>query len=176
MNKSLRWKILAIFGVVALCVWTVYPPAEKVRLGLDLKGGVHLVLRVQTDDALRLETETAMERLREELVKGGVANVAATALAVDAFQISGVPPNQDALVRQAATEIEATYNRESGAGGSYTFRMKPNIAEPAAPGDCGAGTAHDRAARERAWRGRADRGADRAVRIRSWCSCPVSAT
>jgi preprotein translocase subunit SecD len=127
MNKSLRWKILAIIGVVALCLWTVYPPAQKVRLGLDLKGGVHLVLRVQTDDALRLETETAMERLREELVKGGVANATATALAVDAFQISGVPPNQDALVRQVATEIEATYNRESGAGGSYTFRMKPNI-------------------------------------------------
>ena len=127
MNKSLRWKILAILGVVALCLWTVYPPAQKVRLGLDLKGGVHLVLRVQTDDALRLETETAMERLREELVKGGVANVTATALAVDAFQISGVPPNQDALVRQVATEIEATYNRESGAGGAYTFRMKPNI-------------------------------------------------
>jgi preprotein translocase subunit SecD len=127
MNKSLRWKILAIVGVVALCVWTVYPPSQKVRLGLDLKGGVHLVLRVQTDDALRLETETAMERLREELVKGGVANATATALAVDAFQVSGVPPNQDALVRQVATEIEATYNRESGAGGSYTFRMKPNV-------------------------------------------------
>jgi preprotein translocase subunit SecD len=127
MNKSLRWKVLAIVGVIALCAWTVYPPAQKVRLGLDLKGGVHLVLRVQTDDALRLETETAMERLREELVKAGVANVTATAIAVDAFQISGVPPNQDGLVRQLATEIEATYNRESGAGGSYTLRMKPNI-------------------------------------------------
>jgi preprotein translocase subunit SecD len=113
--------------VVGLCVWAVYPPSQKVRLGLDLKGGVHLVLRVQTDDALRLETETAMERLREELVKGGVANATATATAVDAFQISGIPPNQDGLVRQVATEVEATYNRESGPGGSYTFQMKPNI-------------------------------------------------
>ena len=30
---------------------------RQLKLGLDLKGGVHLVLRVQTDDALRLETE-----------------------------------------------------------------------------------------------------------------------
>ena len=40
---------------------------EALKLGLDLKGGVHLVLRVQTDDALKLETETEMERLREPL-------------------------------------------------------------------------------------------------------------
>ena len=37
------------------------------NLGLDLKGGVHLVMRVQTDAALRIETETTVERLRETL-------------------------------------------------------------------------------------------------------------
>jgi preprotein translocase subunit SecD len=36
----------------------------KVKLGLDLKGGVHFVRRGQTDDA-RLETETSSEQLRE---------------------------------------------------------------------------------------------------------------
>jgi preprotein translocase subunit SecD len=127
MTKNVRWKLLAIIGVVALCAWAVYPPSQKVRLGLDLKGGVHLVLRVQTDDALRLETETRMQALREELAKAGVTTVTASALAPDAFQIAGIPPDRDALVRQLATEAEATYNRESGAGGSYTFRMKPNI-------------------------------------------------
>ena len=57
MAKNLRWKLLTILGVVALSVFAFYPPSQKVRLGLDLKGGVHLVLRVQTDDALRLLTE-----------------------------------------------------------------------------------------------------------------------
>jgi preprotein translocase subunit SecD len=128
MNKNLRWKLLAIVGVIALCVWAIYPPSKTVRLGLDLKGGVHLVLRVQTDDALRYETETRMNQLREDLVKGGAPNVTATALGPDAFQIANVPPEQDALVRQSATSIETMYNRESGAGGSYTFRMKPNVA------------------------------------------------
>ena len=45
---------------------------KQLKLGLDLKGGVHLVLRVKTDDALRLETELEMERLREELTKRSV--------------------------------------------------------------------------------------------------------
>ena len=39
-----------------------------------------------------------------------------------------MPPDQDAQLRAAATSVEATYNRESGVDGTYTFRMKPNIA------------------------------------------------
>ena len=35
------------------------PPSTKIKLGLDLKGGVHLVLKVETDEALKVETETA---------------------------------------------------------------------------------------------------------------------
>src|SRR5580765_7614364 len=128
MNKSLRWRILAIVGVIAVCAWAIYPPSQTVRLGLDLKGGVHLILRVQTDDALRLETETAMERLREEMVKGGAASVTATAQSVNEFQIAGVTPDHDAQLRQAATEVEQTYDRDSGVNGTYTFKMKPNIA------------------------------------------------
>src|SRR4051812_5164161 len=79
---SLRWKIITIIGVfVVFAAVGVYPivaaryginqPSwlmdKALKLGLDLKGGVHLVLRVQTDDALRLETQLEMERLRSEL-------------------------------------------------------------------------------------------------------------
>jgi preprotein translocase subunit SecD len=128
VNQSLRWRVLAIVAVVALSVWAIYPPAQQIRLGLDLKGGVHLVLRVQTDDALRLETETSMNRLRDELVKAGAAGVTATALDPASFQIAGVPAEQEGVLRQAATEVEATFNRESGAAGTYIFRVKPNIA------------------------------------------------
>ena len=67
MAKNLRWKIICILGVIGLSVWSFYPPGQKVRLGLDLKGGVHLVLRVQTDDALKLEVQTTADRLREQL-------------------------------------------------------------------------------------------------------------
>ena len=128
MNKNLRWRVLAIVAVVALSAWAVYPPSEKVRLGLDLKGGVHLVLRVQTDDALRLEAETAMERLRTAMSDAGVSDVEARALQPGVFEMTGVPPDQDQVLRQASLEFETVFDREPGAGGSYTFRVKPNIA------------------------------------------------
>ena len=73
MSKNLRWKVLTILGVLGLATWAFMPPQEKVRLGLDLKGGVHLVMRVQTDDALRVETETTADRLREALRTQNIA-------------------------------------------------------------------------------------------------------
>ena len=41
--------------------------SKQLKLGLDLKGGVHLVMRVHTGDALRIHTTTTSEQLREAL-------------------------------------------------------------------------------------------------------------
>jgi preprotein translocase subunit SecD len=86
------------------------------------------VLRVQTDEALRVESETSVERLRSELVKAGATGVTAAVINPTTFEVRGVPDAQTPLFRQLATEIEHTYNRESGVGGTYRFVMKPNIA------------------------------------------------
>ena len=129
MKTNLRWKILSIVAITALAAWSVYPPDEKVRLGLDLRGGVHMVLRVQTDDALRIETETSMERLREVL---GVRNVTVSGMTIESptrFRVEGVQNSQDADFRTVADEqLQAVYSRESGAGGRYAFEMRPNVA------------------------------------------------
>ncbi len=128
MHKNLQWKILAILAVVALAAWAVYPPEERIRLGLDLKGGVHLVLRVQTNDALSVETETAAEQLAEQLSLQGMD--ATTVLAEDAMtiRVEGVPGARDAEFRQIADErLTASYNRESGPGGSYVYRMRSPV-------------------------------------------------
>ena len=128
MTKNFRWKVLTILAVIAVSIWSFYPPQRKVRLGLDLKGGVHLVLRVQTDDALRIETETSVERLREALAEAGVT---ATMTEVDPMQlrVEKVTAEQDAQFRRVADDqLQAVFNRESGTDGRYVFTMKPNIA------------------------------------------------
>ncbi len=115
-----------IVGVVALAIFAFYPPDQKVRLGLDLKGGVHLVMRVQTDDALRLETQTTADRLAEQLKTANIPVGPMTVNDALSFSVTGVPPEQDAAFRAALTEVEVNYDRSSGAGG-YTFALKPNI-------------------------------------------------
>ncbi len=140
--SNLRWKVITILTVfVVFFGLGVYPlmasryhlpiPGwlmdKQLKLGLDLKGGVHLVLRVQTDDALRLVTEQEVERLREELKTRKIPIANMDAPDPVHFRVEGVPPEQDAAFRTAANEVQANFDRGTGVNGTYTFTMKPNI-------------------------------------------------
>ena len=142
MPSNLRWKLITILSAfVIFAAVGVYPilaeryhlPAagwlmeKQLKLGLDLKGGVHLVLRVQTDDALRGETQTQMERLREELQNRRIPVTNLTLVSPTQFRVEGVPTDQEPALRQAAQDVQATFDRGSAVNGSYTFTMKPNI-------------------------------------------------
>ena len=112
-----------------MSVLAIYPPEEQIRLGLDLEGGVHMVLRVQTDDALQLETETAAEQLSEQLSLQGIELTSAVAVDPVTMQIEGVPPERDAEFRQMAEDqLSLSYEREPGVSGSYTYRMRAPVA------------------------------------------------
>jgi preprotein translocase subunit SecD len=122
---SLRTKLIIIAGVIGLAIYGFYPPWQKVNLGLDLKGGVHLVLRVHTDDALRLATELTADRFRAGL---STANVQATVTATSATEIKVDGVANDQAYRAVENDVLlAEYNRASGAGGSYTYSLKPNV-------------------------------------------------
>jgi preprotein translocase subunit SecD len=125
MMKNLRWRLALTAAVIALAVWSFYPLDKKINLGLDLQGGVHLVLRVQTDDALRSETETTVERLRDNLSRANVRFSKLEVTAPDEFRVEGL--SDDAAFRTAAADAETLYDRNSGAGG-YAYKLKPNIA------------------------------------------------
>jgi len=126
MMKNVRWRVALTVAVVALSVWAFYPLNKKLNLGLDLQGGVHLVLRVQTDDALRAEAETTVGRLRDSLSRTGVQFTKLEVTGADEFQVAGLS-NDDAFRTASAADAESVFDRNSGAGG-YPFKMKPNIA------------------------------------------------
>jgi preprotein translocase subunit SecD len=121
--KTVHWKLVLILGVVALSIALFY--FRGLNLGLDLKGGVHLVMRVQTTDALRVQTETTVDQLRDTLTRGGVQFSKLEMKDAESFVVEGI--TNDQAFRAAAVDADTNYNRSSGVG-SYTFTMKPNIA------------------------------------------------
>ena len=144
MNKNIRWKLLFIAAVfLAMFAVGIYPMlaqrvqvlpkpgwlmAKQLRLGLDLKGGVHLVMRVETDDALKLQTTTTSEQIREVLRTAGVSYGTIGVTSPTGFHVDGIPADRDAEFRRIVDEqATANYDRSSNAGGAYDFRMKPNI-------------------------------------------------
>jgi preprotein translocase subunit SecD len=98
VNRSLLWRGLAVLAVVVVCVLLAYPPEEKINLGLDLRGGVHLVLDVKADEALRAETDKDMETLVRQLGEEGVSGVSVRRLEDSRFEATGVPAERRAAV------------------------------------------------------------------------------
>ncbi len=52
--------------------WNQYLPKEKIHLGLDLQGGMHLVLEIDTDKALEAMMERTSNDLKESLMESKV--------------------------------------------------------------------------------------------------------
>jgi len=69
LNRNIWWKVLLILGVLAVFTVAIIPTKsnpEPIRRGLDLKGGIHLKMRVNVEEALRLEVDQAMNTLRTQ--------------------------------------------------------------------------------------------------------------
>lgn len=146
MTKGLRIRAAFILAVILLCIYGIIGiPKSKdelvanwnnnIRLGLDLKGGSHLVLQVQVQDAFVAEAQNVVERLRDELNKSGITFAALdivepkTIETADQVRIiaKGVPPEKAGNFRSIVTDRAASWNLASS-GNDYTLSMKPTDA------------------------------------------------
>ncbi len=80
--KNFSWKLILVFVVIVAAVVYVLPtfepglwPHKQISLGLDLQGGMHLVLEVDTAKALEGQVERMTEEIREQLKKERLRNV-----------------------------------------------------------------------------------------------------
>lgn len=135
MSKRIRTRLGFTLVVVvgATLLFAGLPPslahiAENIRLGLDLRGGTHLVMGVVTDDVIRVETDLAIERLRD-LLNEETIPVRQT-LRVEnengVFQFIGVDPERDRDFRRILSEQFPEWNIVSTAGdtpNTYTVRL-----------------------------------------------------
>ncbi len=67
MTKSVRNKVFVIIGIVLASLYFTFPVEKHINLGLDLKGGMHLILRVDTEKLSADEKKDAVERAIEIL-------------------------------------------------------------------------------------------------------------
>jgi protein-export membrane protein SecD/preprotein translocase SecF subunit len=124
-RTGIRNRLVIIVVVVVASLWAIYPPNRSIKLGLDLNGGVQLVLRVKTDQALRLDTQEAAARLRSALTDGNVAFSTVAATDATTFRVDGT---QDVpAIRQVSAHESVRFDRVESAG-AVTFRMKPAVA------------------------------------------------
>jgi preprotein translocase subunit SecD len=69
VKGNLKWKILLIVVFIAFSVWYLFPLNEAIKLGLDLQGGLHLVLEVQAEKVVENELVRVKDAVIRDLKK-----------------------------------------------------------------------------------------------------------
>jgi preprotein translocase subunit SecD len=79
--KPFTFKSVSIIGVILAAIVFLLPtflntwPHKKINLGLDLQGGMHLVLEVQNIKAVEVEMERTIQEIKKQLRKDGVKHL-----------------------------------------------------------------------------------------------------
>ena len=98
IRKELRLRATLYGAFILACVVAAWPPYEqdgrpgKIHLGLDLKGGIHLVLQVVTDDALNATIDDAVGTARAQGTAKGISFGGARRVDATSFAVEGVEP------------------------------------------------------------------------------------
>jgi len=103
MERKLIYKILLILGVVGLFSFYAFPLDKRINLGLDLKGGMHLLLKVDTSHLqgqAKLDAcDRAVEVIRNRIDEFGVRETSIQKQGEDEIvvQLPGVSDRERAI-------------------------------------------------------------------------------
>ena len=125
MPRNLRTRAIVVLVVLLGSLWYLYPPKKAINLGLDLQGGIHLVLGVETDKHVASQTDRAAEDFKAALERRGIAarRVAREGLASIVVELASPQSWNDALT--VANEFQS-FDRsdEDQAAGRFRLTMQ----------------------------------------------------
>jgi preprotein translocase subunit SecD len=147
MKKNLLWKVAIILLTLLVFVWGILlgndPEKsiaaikqnglraglqQNIHLGLDLKGGTHLILQVMVNDAVNADSDQVIERLKDDLRQKNISYAEISkpdpAANPDRIVIKGIGPNNSSALKTIADERLPEYTLNTGAEGSYVLAMK----------------------------------------------------
>ncbi len=125
MRPELRVKAIAYGAFLLACAVAVWPPYEqngtpgKIHLGLDLRGGIHLVLQVVVDDALNATVDDAVATARDQATRKGIQIGPVQRVSPKSFSVAGTEPARVKDMRDLLRDFfrGGWEVRDSGEGG-----------------------------------------------------------
>src|SRR5262244_1410534 len=141
MIKNLTAKVILIIAVLIFFLFGIFglpksfTPSgllaalqDRIHLGLDLKGGTHLILQVQVNDAINADADHAVDRLKEDLRNRKINYTEISrpdpASAPDRIVLKGIPPESRSDLMSIVNERLPEYDVSSGAENTFQMTMK----------------------------------------------------
>ncbi|MGO9775192.1 MAG: protein translocase subunit SecD [Terracidiphilus sp.] len=144
MKKNLNNKIALIVAVLVICVWGIFGASsgfsykdltegltKRIHLGLDLKGGAHLILQVKVEEAVYAETSNTTVRIQQDLKKAGLTFsqvYVPDAAKPQVIRVEGTATASSSAVQNLLdSKYSNEYNLDSVSGNAWTLTMKPMV-------------------------------------------------
>ena len=114
VRKELQVRAVAYGAFLAACLILIWPPYERdgqpgrIKLGLDLRGGIHLVLQVVVDDALNATIDDAVQTVRDQASRKGIGFGSASRVNATSFSVEGVEPARVKDMREVLRDFFRT--------------------------------------------------------------------
>ena len=127
MKDSIKWRVLLVLAVTALCVF--FYVKNGLKQGLDLRGGVHLVLLMDTDVSIYNRVQTDIRAVEDGLKNKNVPfqKVYSDNKAIDTIYVEGTDPNLGVAVRDLSDKGLNSYTFSALGGGRYSLVLKRNV-------------------------------------------------
>ena len=144
MNKTLLWKAVIIVGILLAFLFGIFgipssfngqglltAMTDRIHLGLDLRGGTHLILQVQVNDAVKVDSDNAAETLKEQMNKRKIVFSEISKPDPDNnpdhIVIKGVPPASRSDLLDIVSTRLPEYQATPGANDTWAITMKPQM-------------------------------------------------
>ena len=114
MRPELRWRAIGYGSFLLACVVAIWPPYDRdgvpgrIHLGLDLRGGIHLVLQVVVEDALNATVDDAVTTARDQASRKGIQVASVQRTSPTAFSVEGIEPARVKDIRDLARDFFRT--------------------------------------------------------------------
>lgn len=129
MKKNLQWKVILTLAVIAGAIILAYPFNDtKIKRGLDLKGGIHLVLQVITDDSINMETDQEVSRIEELLKKNAITFQKVTKEGLGRIAVQGVLAVEEVKTRDMFDQYSRDWD-SSFTGDRANLTLKPLVVQ-----------------------------------------------
>jgi len=103
--------------------------AHRIHLGLDLKGGTHMVLQVHVNDAVKVTTDQALERLRDEMASRSISYSSVDRKGISSILIKGVPDSKSGALQALVSQQFSTWNLQRVPGQLNSREMSMKVSE-----------------------------------------------
>ncbi len=127
MSSTLKWKVPVILVVVAVSVVLFYPPKDRINLGLDLQGGSHLVMQVETSSAVKNEVNLAISRIGQALKDKSLKYTSVSSPEPTVLEVKGTDPARSADVRQVLDDHIGQWSISDQGSGSWRASLSPTM-------------------------------------------------